>query len=470
MAANQSLQPSPFLPILLAIAIFMQQLDATILNTALPAMAIDLGQSPLNMQSAIIAYAITLAIMMPLSGFLADRLGSRKLFMGSMIIFVIGSVLCAASTNLSLLVVARVIQGLGGAMLTPVARLTMMQAYDRSKLITVMNYALMPALIGPVLGPVIGGYLIVYTSWHWIFLLNVPIGLLGLITTWRIMPDFSKTIEHFDGLGFFLFAASAFCMTLTFETISHFNNFLFGILMAAAGIGAMIAYLAHARQNSLALYPPHLILVRTFRVGLAGNLVSRLGMSSLPLLLPLLFQVAFHYDAVTSGWLLTPLALASIAAKPFSKPLMNRFGYRNILTYNTRIIGVLIMLLTLFNAQSPQWLILLFLSVLGACNSVQFTSMNTIIMADLRPNQVSSGNSLIAVNQQLALSFGIAIGALLLQTFNRMDYFAHNITNAFRITFIILGVFTFISSWIFARLHRNDGDNLLIRRKVMASH
>ena len=169
MAANQSIQPSPFLPILLAIAIFMQQLDATILNTALPAMAIDLGQSPLNMQSAIIAYAITLAIMMPLSGFLADRLGSRKLFMGSMIIFVIGSVLCAASTNLGLLVVARVIQGLGGAMLTPVARLTMMQAYDRSKLITVMNYALMPALIGPVLGPVIGGYLIVYTSWHWIF-------------------------------------------------------------------------------------------------------------------------------------------------------------------------------------------------------------------------------------------------------------------------------------------------------------
>ena len=149
---------------------------------------------------------------------------------------------------------------------------------------------------------------------------------------------------------------------------------------------------------------------------------------------------------------------------------MNRFGYRNILTYNTRIIGVLIMCLTIFNAQSPQWLILLFLSILGACNSVQFTSMNTIIMADLRPNQVSSGNSLIAVNQQLALSFGIAIGALLLQTFNRMDYFAHNVTNAFRITFIILGVFTFLSSWIFARLHPYDGDNLLIRRKVMTSH
>lgn len=463
MAADNKIQPSPFLPILLAIAIFMQQLDATILNTALPAMASDLGQSPLNMQSAIIAYAITLAIMMPLSGFLADKLGSRKLFMGSMVIFIIGSVLCAASTNLGLLVIARVIQGLGGAMLTPVARLTMMQAYDRSKLVTVMNYALMPALIGPVLGPIIGGYLIVYTSWHWIFLLNVPIGLIGLVTTLRIMPDFSHPTEHFDGVGFFLFAASAFCMTLTFETISQFNNILFGVMIAAAGIGALIAYLLHARQNPQALYPPHLILVRTFRVGLAGNMVSRLGMSSLPLLLPLLFQVAFHYDAVTSGWLLMPLALASIAAKPFTKPLMNRFGYRNLLTFNTRLIGVLIMSLALFNAQSPLWLIVIFLTILGGCNSVQFTSMNTITMADLRANQMSSGNSLIAVNQQLALSFGIAIGALLVQIFSRMNYFAHNIATSFRLTFVILGLFTFFSSWIFARLHSTDGNNLLSR-------
>lgn len=463
MAADNKIQPSPFLPILLAIAIFMQQLDATILNTALPAMASDLGQSPLNMQSAIIAYAITLAIMMPLSGFLADKLGSRKLFMGSMVVFIIGSVLCAASTNLGLLVIARVIQGLGGAMLTPVARLTMMQAYDRSKLVTVMNYALMPALIGPVLGPIIGGYLIVYTSWHWIFLLNVPIGLIGLVTTWRIMPDFSHPTDHFDGVGFFLFAASAFCMTLTFETISQFNNILFGVMIAATGVGALIAYLLHARQNPQALYPPHLILVRTFRVGLAGNMVSRLGMSSLPLLLPLLFQVAFHYDAVTSGWLLMPLALASIAAKPFTKPLMNRFGYRNLLTFNTRLIGVLIMSLALFNAQSPLWLIVIFLTILGGCNSVQFTSMNTITMADLRANQMSSGNSLIAVNQQLALSFGIAIGALLVQIFSRMNYFAHNIATSFRLTFVILGLFTFFSSWIFARLHSTDGNNLLSR-------
>ncbi|PIT50785.1 DHA2 family efflux MFS transporter permease subunit [Snodgrassella communis] len=466
MATAHNNKPSRFLPILLAIAIFMQQLDATILNTALPSMAADLGQSPLNMQSAIIAYALTLAIMMPLSGFLSDKLGTRKLFMGSMIIFIIGSVLCAASNNLTLLVLARIIQGLGGAMLTPVARLTMMQAYERSKLITVMNYAIMPALIGPVLGPIIGGYLVEYTSWHWIFLLNVPIGLLGLLVTWYIMPDFNHSSNnYFDGLGFFLFSASAFCMTLTFETMSHANNVLFGCMMAIAGIGALIAYLAHARQNNHALYPPHLILVRTFRLGLAGNLVSRLGMSALPLLLPLLFQVAFNYDAVNSGWLLMPLALAAIFAKPFLKPLMNHFGYRNILAWNTRIIGILMMSLALISANTPQWLILLHLCILGACNSLQFTGMNTITLADLRPNQVSSGTSLMAVNQQLALSFGIAIGALLLQSFSHSNFINHNITSAFRITFIILGIFTMLSSWIFARLHAMDGENLLTRKK-----
>lgn len=466
MATINDSKPSRFLPILLAIAIFMQQLDATILNTALPSMAADLGQSPLNMQSAIIAYALTLAIMMPLSGFLSDKLGTRKLFMGSMVIFIIGSVLCAASNNLALLVLARIIQGLGGAMLTPVARLTMMQAYDRSKLITVMNYAIMPALIGPVLGPIIGGYLVVYTSWHWIFLLNVPIGLLGLLVTWYIMPNFNRPANYFDGLGFFLFSASAFCMTLTFETMSHANNILFGCMMAIAGIGALFAYLAHARQNNRALYPPHLILVRTFRLGLAGNLVSRLGMSALPLLLPLLFQVAFSYDAVNSGWLLMPLALAAIFAKPFLKPLMNHFGYRNTLAWNTRIIGILIMSLALISASTPQWLILLHLCILGACNSLQFTGMNTITLADLRPNQVSSGTSLMAVNQQLALSFGIAIGALLLQSFSRASFINHNITTAFRITFIILGVFTLLSSWIFARLHSTDGANLLSKEKA----
>ena len=375
----KSSTPSPFLPVLLAIAIFMQQLDATILNTALPAMAKDLRESPLNMQSAIIAYALTLAIMMPMSGFLSDRIGTRNLFMSSLVIFIFGSLMCAAASNLPLLIIARVIQGIGGAMLTPVARLTMVQAYERSRLITIMNYALMPALIGPVLGPVIGGYLVDYASWHWIFLLNIPIGLLGLVASWHLMPNFSQKVNHFDGIGFILFAIAAFCLSLSFETMTHPNSWLFSLLMITAGSVALITYIFYARNiGNAALYPSSLLLVRTFRIGLAGNLVSRLGMSSLPLLLPLLFQVAFGFSAVNAAWLLMPIAISAIIAKPILKPIMRRYGYRATLTINTRIIGILIISLSLISPQIPQWILITQLFLLGAANSLQFTGMNTI--------------------------------------------------------------------------------------------
>lgn len=465
MSAIQPIKTSPFLPILLAIAIFMQQLDSTILNTALPAMAKDLGESPLNMQSTIIAYALTLAIMMPLSGFLSDRIGTRYLFMSSLVIFILGSLLCAVASSLNLLIIARIIQGIGGAMLTPVARLTMVQAYERSRLITIMNYALMPALIGPVIGPILGGYLVDYASWHWIFLLNLPIGLLGLVATWYLMPNFSQEVDHFDGIGFTLFAVAAFCLSLAFETMSHPNSWLFSLLMIIAGIVTLATYMVHARHlGNGALYPANLIAVRTFRLGLAGNLVSRLGMSSLPLLLPLMFQVAFGFSAVNAAWLLMPIAVAAIIAKPMLTPIMNHFGYRQTLTVNTRLIGLLIFSLAFISATTPQWLLILQLFILGAANSLQFTGMNTITLADLRSTQASSGTSLMGVNQQLALSFGIAIGAILLQNLSRTSFVGTNISLAFRITFVVLGVLTFASSWIFARLHPTDGDNLLPKR------
>ena len=459
--------PSRWLPLLLAIAIFMQMLDATILNTALPKMAADLGESPLNMQSAIIAYALTLAIMMPLSGFLADRYGTRKLFLGAMVVFMVGSVLCAAASSLNMLVVARVIQGMGGAMLTPVARLTMMRAYDKSQLLSVINYAVMPALIGPVLGPVVGGYLVDYASWHWIFLLDVPIGLLGLVFALRIMPDFNAPGGHFDAIGFALFGAAAFGLSFAFELITHPGAQLFSILMALCGIAALALYWRHALHSREPLYGLDLLSVRTFRIGLVGNLFSRLGMSALPFLLPLLLQVAFGYPASVAGCMLAPLALAAIAAKPAIKPLMSRFGYRRILVANTRLIGILIMCLALPSADTPLWLLLPLLFALGAANSLQFSGMNTLTIADLRSRQASSGSSLMGVNQQLAISFGIAIGALLLQSFSHLNQ-GHSLHNAFRYTFVLVGLMTFASSWVFARLHPHDGDNLV--HKVADDH
>lgn len=460
--------PSRWLPTLLAISIFMQMLDATILNTALPQMAADLHESPLNMQSAVIAYALTLALLMPLSGYLSDRYGSKTVFMAAMALFILGSLLCAVSPNLPLLVIARVIQGMGGAMLMPVPRLVVLRAYEKSQLLTVMNYIIMPALLGPILGPLVGGYLVEYASWHWIFLINLPIGLLGLWMSHKVMPNFyapHQQTPYFDILGFLFFGLAAVGLSLSVELLTHPNAQLFAAFCCLLGIVALWLYIQHAKRlGEQALYSPKLLWVRTFRLGIIGNLCSRLGMAAVPFLLPLLLQVAFGRRADIAGWTLAPIALAALLTKPLIKPIIHRFGYRNILLWNTRVIGCMIMLLALPDAATPLWLLIPFLFCLGMCNSLQYSAMNTLTLADLRPYQAGSGNSLMAVNQQLAISFGIALGALLLNYFSHLPNHSEPLHLAFRQTFLIIGSITFCSSWVFTRLHPHDGANLLTPR------
>ncbi len=453
--------PSRWLPMLLAIAIFMQMLDTTILNTALPTMALDLKESPLNMQSAIIAYALTLALLMPLSGYLADRFGTRNVFVAALGLFMLGSLMCAAAPNLPTLIIARVVQGLGGSMLTPIPRLTLMRVYEKSQLLNAINYAIMPALIGPILGPLVGGYLVEYASWHWIFLLNLPIGAIGIIAALKIMPNIKGEKGHFDIIGFLLFAAAACALSLSVEIVLHPNAILFSLLLAASGFAAFWLYWRHAAHDPAPLYAGNLFQVRTYRLGLSGNLASRLGISSVPFLLPLLFQVAFGFSASLSGWLIAPIALAALITKPLIKPVMTHFGYRNVLVGNTRLLGCLIMLLALPAADTPLWIWVMLLFAIGMGNSMQFSAMNTLTIADLRPYQAGSGNSLMAVNQQLAMSFGIALGALVLQLISKSQLATDNLHTAFRYTFIFLGSITFISGWIFTRLHNSDGRNLV---------
>lgn len=452
--------PSRFLPLLLAIAIFMQMLDATILNTALPAIAADLNESPLNMQSAVIVYTLTVALLIPLSGYLTDRFGTRTVFVASVVLFVTGSVLCAAAPNLPMLVFARAVQGLGGSMLAPVPRLTVMRVYDKSQLLNAINYAVMPALIGPVIGPLLGGYLVEYASWHWIFLLNVPIGIAGIIVALKIMPELKSEKSSLDLAGFLLFAAAACSLTLAVEIVLHPGAGMFALLLFAAAAAAFYGYTVHARRHENPLYAGHLLQVRTFRLGLAGNLFSRLGIGAVPFLLPLLLQVALGYSASASGWMLAPLALASLLAKPLIKPLLTRFGYRRVLLVNTALLGILMMMLALPDADTPLWLWLPLLSAMGLCNSVQFSTMNTLTIADLRPHQTGSGNSLMAVNQQLALGIGVALSALLLQLWRSGGWDAENVHTAFRLTFVCIGLLTFAAGRIFSLLHRSDGENL----------
>ena len=461
-------QPSRWLPILLALSIFMQLLDATILNTALPKMAQDLNESPLNMQSAVISYTLTLALLTPLSGYLCDRYGTRKVFIIAMALFAGGSALAAASPNLPLLVFARVVQGMGGAMLMPVPRLVVMRTYDKTRLLGIMNFIIMPALLGPVMGPLVGGYLVEYASWHWIFLINVPIGLIRSVMTQRLMPKYyapDGERPHFDALGFLLFSSGAVSLSLAVEMLNHPGAVLFASVCAAFGLLALMFYRQHALHDPQALYTPDLLQVRTFRLGILGNTVSRLGMASVPFLLPLLLQVAFGRSASISGWVLAPIALAALLTKPMVKPLITRFGYRHVLIWNTRLIGLMIMALSLPNADTPLWLLIPLLFALGMCNSLQYSTMNTLTISDLRTYQASSGNSLMAVNQQLAISIGIALGALLLNWFSRSaPPQSVELANAFEHTFLIIGAITFCSSWVFARLHPQDGSSMVAKK------
>ncbi|MDX5338759.1 MAG: MFS transporter [Cyclobacteriaceae bacterium] len=454
-------QEKRILPVILATAIFMLMLDSTILNTSLPAIAADLEESPLNMQNAIISYVLTVALLMPISGFMADRFGTKKIFIGALAVFAFGSLFCSLSQNLTQLVISRVIQGVGGSMMTPVGRLTLIKSFPKSELVQAMNFAIIPALIGPILGPLVGGYLVDYASWHWIFLINLPIALLGIILSLIYLPDFRQKSVGFDLKGFLIFAAATFILSITLELLGNSiqtTPLLLGLFM---GFLLLFFYFRHARKEDEPIFPLDLFQVRTFRVGILGNLATRLGISSVPLLLPLMIQIAYQESAVVSGWIVAPMALTAMLGKSVVIRILNRLGYRTTLMMNTFIIGLLICSFAIPGLEKSIYWHLPLIAILGFFNSIQFTSMNSIAIADLRPYQTSSGNSLLSVNQQLAIGFGVAFGLIVLKIFKGDAGGSQaDIHLAFRFTFLIIGSLTMVSSLVFRRLHFKDGENL----------
>ncbi|RKS86824.1 EmrB/QacA subfamily drug resistance transporter [Orbus hercynius] len=466
MSNNQAISPLMYkmMPWIAAIAFFMQSLDSSILNTALPAMAQDLNESPLNMQSAVISYALTVALFIPVSGFLADRFGTRNIFVFAVFLFSAGSLMCALSQSLVMLDTARVIQGIGGSMMVPVSRLALIKSFKRSEFLAALNASTIPGLIGPVIGPVVGGYLVEMASWHWIFLINIPIGVIGIIAGWKLLPNLKGEELHFDAVGIFFVAFSVISITLGLEFVNAEFNFYYSLGLFVMGIVLLNLYILHAKTSAHPIFPLSLFHIRTFAIGISGNLMSRLGISAAPFLVPLLLQVAFGYSAIDAGLILMPMALGSLLTKTLVESLLRRFGYRKILMINTVIVSFIIMAISLLSPNTPIIFVCLLLFCLGAANSLQFTSMNSITLADLPPNLTSSGNSFMAVNQQLAISFGIAIGAVLVRLFSYDISVANaDVTHAFRMSFIVLGMVTFLSSFIFHRLHPEDGKNLTIK-------
>lgn len=461
VAGQSSDLTKKILPVILATSIFMQMLDSTILNTSLTAIAKDLNESPLDMQNAIISYVLTLALFMPVSGFLSDKFGTKKVFIFALILFSIGSLFCSLSQSLTHLVFSRVLQGIGGSLMTPVGKLALIRTFPKKELLQAMNFAIIPALIGPVLGPLVGGYMVDYLSWHWIFLINIPFGIIGIILSSKYMPDYKSPIIDFDLKGFLLFAAASLLLSISLELFGNTVRVSPVLMILLAGFLMLYWYYRHAIRDNNPIFPLNLFQVRTFRVGIIGNLATRLGFSSIPLLLPMVIQIAYGQSAVTSGWIVAPMAVTAMFGKSAVIKILNTFGYRKTLMINTFIIGALICCLAIPSIHTSFYWYVPIIAVLGFFNSIQFTSMNSIAIADLRQYHTSSGNSLVSVNQQLAIGFGIAFGLLILKFFEGDVKLIHNeIHNAFRYTFLIVGSLTILSGLVFRRLHDKDGDNL----------
>lgn len=451
------------LPWIAAMAFFMQALDATILNTALPAIAHSLGRSPLAMQSAIISYTLTVAMLIPVSGWLADRFGTRRVFMIAVSLFTLGSFACALSGSLGQLVVFRIVQGIGGAMMMPVARLALIRAYPRSELLPVLNFVTMPGLVGPILGPLLGGVLVTWASWHWIFLINIPIGILGLLYARKYMPNFTTPRRGFDMTGFLLFGLGLVLISSGMELFGErIVASYIGILILLGGVLLLLAYIRHARRHPTPLITLPMFKTRTFSVGIAGNLASRLGTGCVPFLMPLMLQVGFGYTALIAGCMMAPTALGSLLAKSTVTQVLRWFGYRKTLVGVTVVIGLLI---AQFSLQSPGmeiWLLILPLFILGMAMSTQFTAMNTITLADLTDENTSSGNSVLAVTQQLSISLGVAVSAAVLRMYEGIDNF--NTVEQFHYTFLTMGAVTLISALVFLLLRPRDGRNMIKER------
>ena len=434
---------------------FMQTLDSTIVNTALPAMATSLSESPLRMQSVVIAYTLTMAMLIPASGWLADRFGIRTVFFSAIVLFVLGSALCAASSNLAELAGARILQGAGAANLLPVGRLAVLRIFRQDRLLPAFAVVVIPGLVGPLIGPTLGGVLTQYYSWHWVFLINIPVGVVGALLTLSIMPQTRAPRGSFDTTGYVMIAVAMATISLALDGLSELHLQHASVLVLLVfGLASLAGYWLHASQRPRPLFPTQLFSSSTFSIGLIGNLFARIGSGSLPFLLPLTLQVALGYSPVQSGLMMLPTAAAAWLSKRPATPLIMHFGYRSVLMANTLLVGASIASFALVTPQQPMWLRVIQFSFFGAVNSLQFTAMNTLTLKDLSPERASSGNSLLSMVQMVSMSFGVAAAAALLTTFTQMlsAETPPQLLRAFHLTFLCIGLITMAATWIFAQL------------------
>jgi EmrB/QacA subfamily drug resistance transporter len=467
---NSSSTIKSYLPWLVATALFMEQLDATIVNTAVPSIAASLHVTPLSLKSVVTSYILSLAVGIPVSGWIADRFGTRRVFGTAITIFTLASVLCGLSLNAPMMVAARLLQGIGGAMMMPVGRLAIIRTFHKSELLGAMNFVIVPALIGPLLGPTVGGIIVHLVSWRAIFFINVPVGLLALFLVNRYMPDYHGHEKRpLDVIGLILFSSGTAILSWLLEIFGeHTLDPMTAALMLALSIALLGAYVWHASERKYPLLRLSLLKVRTFRISVLGGFITRLGVGGLPFLLPLLYQLGLGLPAWHSGLLMMPTAAAAMGMKLVAPKMLARFGYRQVLVTNTICIGITIGLFSLVGPGTPTVAIIGIGLCQGFFNSLQFSSMNTLAYADIEGRDSSMASTMSSSFQQLSMSFGLATGSLVTGWFlgNVPQTDRLMVTQALHHAFLALAILTMVSSLVFWKLRRNDGESISKGRAV----
>lgn len=449
---------------IVSLAGFMEALDTTIINTAIPAISDSLHVNPVDLKIALISYLVTLAIFIPISGWVSDKFGIKRVFILALVVFTLSSVWCGFANSLVQLVMARSAQGLGGSLMLPLGRLMLLRTFKRHELVDAMNQVITVISIGMMLGPLAGGFITDHFSWHWIFWVNIPVGLITIVMAaiwFEKAPP--KHVHRFDWIGFILFGGGLAALTFSLSALSESGtNSHSSILILVISLLMLLNYFFYSRKQTQPIVNIALFRMHTFKISIVGNIVARLGFGGIPFLLPLLLQIGLGYTAVISGLLLAPIAIGVIVIKLLSLRILRLFGYRKTLLVNTLLVGGIILVFQVINLTTPVSVIALLTFIFGLLISMQFSAMNSLAYADIGPDDLSAATSIVSTTQQIAQSFGVAVAALLLY------FYAPHIGDklqlsplVFHQTFFALGLLSFLSSLIFLRLRPNDGHQML---------
>src|SRR6266850_2658329 len=444
------------IPLIVGCAFFMEGLDSTMIAVSIPAMAKSLGESPLRLNLVITTYLLSLAVFIPVSGWIADRFGARRVFCAAVLIFAGGSALCGLANSLPMLIAMRIVQGFGGAMMTPVGRLILLRSFPRTGLVSAMNWMTIPAMIGPTVGPIVGGFLTTYFSWRAIFYLNVPIGIAGFVLTLYLIDNYrAPAPTRFDLRGFVLAGIGLAFLEFAIENLGRpIIPASLGVLLFPAAFAILLVYVWHARRREDPILDLRLLRIRTFRIGTVTGSLCRMGLDALPFLLPLFFQVGFGLSPLHSGLLTFSSSLGAMAVRVFSSALLRTFGFRRLLVGNALFAAAVTAACGLLRPETPVWVIVALLLLSGCVRSIQYLALNTVSYADVPPPLLSKSTSVGGVAQQLARGFGVAVGAALLAVIAGS---AQVTIGDFALALYLIALIPLVSAFGFLRLSPLDG-------------